>query len=309
MIVPKGSSLSGGDLGHDLGRPIKEILELLDKKIEEICKERKIRNAVVRSRLLSTVYMILDKNDINIVGEKTYALASFGMFDATKEEYSLDQLSEIAKWDIGMEHPFFLKIPRTILDLSSDKASELLSIIAKEYVDSEVKRVDSTMNVIQMSPIFGKMDYKLDSNLCFILQAFRDPLNKIYYEIIKPTVESCNLVCRRADEIRSTTAIILDIFKSICEARIVIADLTYSNPNVFYELGMAHTIGKDTILIYQKEQQQHQIPFDLSHIRRIEYDDTAIGGKKLEKDLKETITSIIGKRFEPQSITTTISEG
>jgi hypothetical protein len=40
-----------------------------------------------------------------------------------------------------------------------------------------------------------------------------------------------------------------NIWKSICEARLVVADLTGGNANVFYELGIAHTVGKETILI------------------------------------------------------------
>jgi predicted nucleotide-binding protein len=59
-----------------------------------------------------------------------------------------------------------------------------------------------------------------------------------------------------------------------------------------YELGMAHTLGKETVLIYQKGEAP-KFPFDLAHIRRIEYKNDAIGGKKLEDQLRETITNIL----------------
>jgi len=122
---------------------------------------------------------------------------------------------------------------------------------------------------------------------------FDEDLTRIYQSIIKPTVESMGLVCRRADDYKTSRAIIQDIWKAICEARIIIADLTNLNPNVMYELGIAHTVGKETILIYQRKEKEIKFPFDLIHIRRIEYEDTALGGKKLENDLKETIKTIL----------------
>ena len=59
-----------------------------------------------------------------------------------------------------------------------------------------------------------------------------------------------------------------------------------------YELGMAHTVGKETVLIYQKGGRL-AVPFDLAHIRRIEYEDDALGGKTLETDLRLTIRTIL----------------
>jgi len=85
--------------------------------------------------------------------------------------------------------------------------------------------------------------------------------------------------------------------KSICEARIVIADLTGLNPNVMYELGIAHTVGKETMLIYQKTENTLKFPFDLAHIRRIEYENTAPGGKKLENELRETLVNILNPKI------------
>ena len=64
------------------------------------------------------------------------------------------------------------------------------------------------------------------------------------------------------------------------------------NPNVMYELGMAHTLGKETILIYQRGG-DIQFPFDLAHIRRIEYVNDALGGKRLVEELRATLSSVL----------------
>lgn len=149
-------------------------------------------------------------------------------------------------------------------------------------------------SLIQINPLFGSASYSIDERLVFVLMPFIDKLTRIYNSILKPTVEAKGLVCRRADDFKTNKAIIQDIWKAICEARIVIADLTDLNPNVMYELGITHTVGKETILIYQLSKGKDvKFPFDLAHIRRIEYEDSATGGKKLEVDLSETLESIL----------------
>jgi len=83
-----------------------------------------------------------------------------------------------------------------------------------------------------------------------------------------------------------------DIWKSICEARLIIADLTGLNPNVMYELGVAHTLGKETLIIYRQDE-NIKFPFDLAYIRRIEYENTPVGGTKLVSELKATLQAIL----------------
>ena len=149
-------------------------------------------------------------------------------------------------------------------------------------------------SLIQISPLFGPASYSVDERLAFVLMPFAEDLTRIYTSIIKPAVEATGLVCRRADDFKTNKAIIQDIWKAICESRVVIADLTNLNPNVMYELGIAHTVGKETILIYQRGGEKDlTFPFDLAHIRRIEYEDSATGGKKLESDLSNTLNSIL----------------
>jgi hypothetical protein len=80
-----------------------------------------------------------------------------------------------------------------------------------------------------------------------------------------------------------------DIWKSILQSRIIIADITGRNANVFYELGLAQCIGKDIILITQSIA---DIPFDLNRYRHIVYEDNFDGYEKLTKGLGNTIIDI-----------------
>jgi hypothetical protein len=80
-----------------------------------------------------------------------------------------------------------------------------------------------------------------------------------------------------------------DILDAVRTARIVIADLTHANPNVFYETGICHALGKDVILITQDS----EVPFDLRHIRHIRYSYTPRGMAAFELALKETIKAVL----------------
>jgi hypothetical protein len=64
----------------------------------------------------------------------------------------------------------------------------------------------------------------------------------------------------------------------------VVADVTYPNPNVFYELGLRHACRAGTITIRDKE--APSIPFDIAHLRHIEYENTPTGLKNLADKLK-----------------------
>jgi hypothetical protein len=73
-------------------------------------------------------------------------------------------------------------------------------------------------------------------------------------------------------------------------ARLIVADCTDRNPNVFYEIGLAHTIGKPTILLTQKSE---DVPFDLRHWRHIAYQLTPRGMKEFETKFKETVQTVL----------------
>lgn len=141
-----------------------------------------------------------------------------------------------------------------------------------------------------LGKIFGGQDFTPDPNLCFILMPFRTELDPVYEDHVKPLVESEGILCQRADEIVGTDLITYDIWEKINRARFLIADLTGKNPNVFYEVGLAHAISKEVILITQSID---DVPFDLKALRTVVYSFTPRGMKVMEKKLLDTIRSIM----------------
>jgi hypothetical protein len=100
-----------------------------------------------------------------------------------------------------------------------------------------------------------------------------------------------NLIqCWRVDELSRPGSITKDIVKGIFEADVVIADLTDRNPNVFYELGIAHSTGNKTIMTSQRGS---DIPFDVGHYRIILYEQTITGSRKFSRELDNAIKELL----------------
>lgn len=118
---------------------------------------------------------------------------------------------------------------------------------------------------------------------CFVMQPFSAPLGTYYESIFKPAIEQAGLTAVRADDdIFATGKIIDQIWRGINDARVLVAELTSKNPNVFYELGLAHALEKPVVLVSSNED---DVPFDLRHIRVIVYDvtDPFWGTKLIDK--------------------------
>lgn len=111
------------------------------------------------------------------------------------------------------------------------------------------------------------------------------------FDSIRQAASNAGLLCRRADDIWENPAIIQDVVSLIDHSRVVVCDCTGRNPNVFYEAGIAHTLGREVILITQSE---HDIPFDLRHLRYIPYLNNTEGHAALIVALQSRMQTILG---------------
>ena len=142
---------------------------------------------------------------------------------------------------------------------------------------------DNSMSVM---PMFSGRSFTPDPHMCFVLMPFTKTWSdRIYNKILRPILLKANLEPRRADDMFGHD-IMDDIWSALNAAFVVIADLTGRNPNVFYELGLAHTLGKNVILMTQNEK---DVPFDVARLRYIKYSDDADGYEKLETALPQFI--------------------
>lgn len=137
------------------------------------------------------------------------------------------------------------------------------------------------------------------SKSCFVVMAIgnqnsgnttlkADDLKVKYETLIKKAIEDArpNLEIVRADEVNDQGTITTDIITKLLFSDYVIVDISHPNPNVYYELGIRHCSRTGTILIKDKDVEAYA-PFDISHERYIEYDNSPKGLAELTNQLKE----------------------
>jgi hypothetical protein len=126
----------------------------------------------------------------------------------------------------------------------------------------------------------------------FVVMQFSSPFNELFEDVLKPVCDSLGLEAYLANDTYGPGLIISDIERQIIEARIVVADITPKNMNVYFEVGYAHALKKDTLLIAGKTD---ELPFDVSPFRVLFYEDSIAGKKKVEAGLRKHLEAIIGK--------------
>jgi len=134
----------------------------------------------------------------------------------------------------------------------------------------------------------------------FVLMPFEPQFRRVYTNHIVRVARSLALTVARADDFFTARSVMSDIWNAICAAKLIVADCTHRNPNVFYEIGLAHVIGKKVILLTQRKhdiplgKNKEDMPFDIRHFHYIEYKPTPNGFRFLEIDLKKTIQTELG---------------
>jgi hypothetical protein len=127
---------------------------------------------------------------------------------------------------------------------------------------------------------------------CFVMMPFGPQFDRYYRNIFVPAISRSGLKPLRGDSIFGPSAIVADIWQLLKLSAMALADLTGRNPNVFYELGLAHAIGKPVILVAGNSD---DVPFDLRGLRVIVYDkDDENWGMSLQSAVERSIAEIRG---------------
>lgn len=130
---------------------------------------------------------------------------------------------------------------------------------------------------------------KIEPTLIAAMMPFAAEFDSVY-ESLRELAAELDLHCRRADDIWDNPAIIQDVVSLIDHAKVVVSDCSGRNPNVFYETGIAHALGREVILITQRKE---DIPFDLQHLRHVRYLNNNEGRAALQDDLRDKIEQLM----------------
>ena len=128
--------------------------------------------------------------------------------------------------------------------------------------------------ISQESSVFHRPAYVIpeDPLMAFVAMPFREPYESMLANIIRPSLKEVGMGCKVASDERGPGIVIDDIWEDINRAGLILAEISEPNPNVWYELGLAHALNKPVIMLRKKTSDTEKIPFDVSHLRVLVYD-------------------------------------
>jgi hypothetical protein len=225
-----------------------------------------------------------------------------GLREAVLEAPDISEVYNHYRGENLPDNEFFTNALRDNFGIPSDKIAEFLEIFhesmrSAQLLDEsgerprliDVGRDEATRTA--GSPSAKKISVAAGTS-CFVMQPFGGHLGSYYESVFKPAIEQAGLIPIRADsEIFATGKVMDQVWRGIRQASVLVAELTTKNPNVFYELGLAHAQEKPVILVSSN---QDDVPFDLRHIRVILYDlNDPFWGQKLIDKIAENIKSAL----------------
>lgn len=192
--------------------------------------------------------------------------------------------------------------------LQADREYDVKITVRGSRVTLAIDGVDVLGTVVPYSipPSQTGIHFLDDSDICvsdftvkgrrgrvFVAMQFTSPFMELHEEVIKVVCREFGLEAHRADESYQPGLIVEDVTREIIESEFVIAEITPANPNVYYEVGFAHALNKQVILLAERE--GGKLPFDISGNRVLFYENSILGKRKFEEGLRNHIASILQK--------------
>lgn len=144
-------------------------------------------------------------------------------------------------------------------------------------------------NRLIVDPLYTARNDRVTRGQCFVLMPFGEVWSdRIWTRVLRPLIVDLGLQAVRADDLYGAD-VMEDIWRMILTSEFVLADITRRNPNVLYELGLAHAIGKNVVLLTQDPA---DIPFDLNRYRHVIYSDDLDGYDRLRTGISGSITEL-----------------
>lgn len=157
-------------------------------------------------------------------------------------------------------------------------------------VDADLyKLLVTELHPSSIAPKMFNLPQRSPKNQVALMMPFAAEFNPVR-EAVDKAAKLAGVKCIRVDDIWKSSIIVQDVVDLIGESRIVLADMTNKNPNVFYEVGIAHTLGREVVPITQSDQ---DVPSDLAGHRYLKYVPNGEGYTKLAKELSDRLTTLL----------------
>jgi len=285
-----GICMSGGNLDNANQEKIKKLIDDFGETLEEQCLKNNINKFIFPIFKPFNSFSAITKTKVALIFSPAGGMPNrqwHNLSDRNPQPRVQDLVIMIQN-QLGWTNLSFLEFPLNILDIDSKVRKSNLIKTTSKWVNDVINQVERQQKIVRLNPIFHGRNFLIEDNLCFILMPFREPFNTIYKKHIKPIIEK-KFKIKRGDTIFKSSEIIEDIWEHINKAKFIIVDVTGKNPNVFYELGIAHTVGKEVLIITQNKD---DVPFDVKHRRFFKYSNNKVGLEELESNLENAMNEI-----------------
>jgi hypothetical protein len=155
----------------------------------------------------------------------------------------------------------------------------------------DLARISRTGRGLAVTPLFGRPPKTKDHPDIFVIMPFLPDYDDVYSRHIRKVAGELGLSVRRGDERLDSGEIMKAIWDDIFHAKVIVAECTERNANVFYELGIVHTLGRPTVMLRRRGD---AAPFDIAGLRWIEYLYTPQGMIEFEERLAAAVKAQLG---------------
>jgi hypothetical protein len=158
--------------------------------------------------------------------------------------------------------------------------------IGNEYELSQpARKILSTFTVAKGPE--ARVDIRIDYPEVFVVMPFSQPWSgDVFGKMFAPGIEDAGFAVSRGDSIVRVGDLSTNVWQSITQAGVIVAEVSVPNPNVYYEIGLADALGKPVFLF---KQESATLPADFGGVHYYEYDlqDLTAGRHKLTGELKQ----------------------
>lgn len=290
--------MRSGDMDAELSLRVDEVISEFMAVVDGMTEERHLQRGIARSQLPCSIVAILDKRSLSIMGQFRLANRTASYFHRPEIAITGQQAANSAGWEFGFDDPFIIQLPSTLIEMSTvERRAELLAA-ASRHIDSEHLRFEQMLSLMRTRPIFTQAAEQVFAKSILLLLPARTDEDRartragalgLSADAIIEAISGSDLSFENAPDIRFGRAALLELWHAVNRSSAIVADLTGADPEVMYALGIAHTLGKETVLIYP---QGSKYLTDIPRTHRIEYRDGAEGISGLREDLTRTLGSL-----------------
>jgi hypothetical protein len=191
-----------------------------------------------------------------LIGDVLYNMSTFGSLKVFRTEKVIDSDWPVSKKELSNKSPELQQYEYSV---------ELQRQLSAQADDVTAEMTREALVLLESGKWKDRVRLSLEKDkgkFCFFICPFEnEEVNHNYKFVIGPVVRQHGFDIKRVDEVSHTKTITEIILASIARARFIVADLTDTRPNCYYELGYAHALGKPVILLAKEGTERH---FDIS---------------------------------------------